>query len=274
MIVPAYGNWPDVEHCLKLLESQDTHDFRILIADDGSPERPPEAVRNSSGYVRDENAGFGANCNRAARIAIAGGATHLLFLNSDTTFGTGFLSGWHSLTARMPEAILGPLIYYSSKPGVIWSSGGKLTMFTPFVRSRREFVEITEVDTMTGCAMLVPAEAFTALGGFDPAYFMYFEDFDLTLRAKAAGVRSYIAPGLELRVWHHVSGSSREGVWRKHEWMAESTLIFIRRHYQGVSKGLCIGLSFLHLALTAALALPALPRPKRLWNALSRGFSR
>ena len=175
----------------------------------------------------------------------------------------------------MPEAILGPLVYYSIDPDRIWPSGAGLTVLTPFVRAREEFRSITPVDTMTGCAMLLPAQAWTMLGGSDPAFFMYYEDFDLTLRAKAQGIRTCIVPNPELRVWHHVSGSFRQAAaWRKHELMTESSLIFIRRHYSGVNKAICFVLCALHLGLTVVLNLPALPSPGRLWNAIRRGLSR
>ena len=273
MILPVYGNWADVAECLKLLLSQTVRDFRILIADDGSPEAPPENVRVLPGYSRGENVGFGANCNRAARIALADGATHLLFLNSDVTFGPRFMERWLALAAEMPDAILGPLIFYSQDPDRIWSSGARrLTVFTPFVRARERFIAITPVDTMTGCALLAPAFAWERLGGFDPAFFMYYEDFDFTVRAKVQGIGTYVVPDPQVHVWHHVSGSFRgTDVWRKHELMVESSLIFIRRHYSGIRKAICLTLGVLHLLLTVMVNLPSLPAPRKLWGAVNRG---
>ena len=276
VIIPVYGNWDDAVHCLQALESQTTGQFRILIADDGSPTAPPDAILKSerASYFRGANAGFGANCHRAAQREIAQGATHLLFLNSDTSFGPAFMEHWIARAAEIPEAILSPLIYWARNSKLVWSSGGKFTVFTPYMRSRERFDRLAEVDVVTGCAILVPAEVWTTLGGFDPKYVMYFEDFDLTLRAKAAGIRTFVVPDLELRVQHHVSGSFRgAGVWKKHYLMLTSTLIFIRSHYRGVRKAICLGLGIAHFGVTAVLCLPELPKPRPLWSALLRGLS-
>jgi GT2 family glycosyltransferase len=224
--------------------------------------------------MKNEHAGFGSNCNRAARQAITRGATHLLFLNSDTSVGTRFMEHWIRRVAQMPDAILSPLIFWSRYPTRIWSSGGKFTLLTPFIRSRSCFHQVTEVDTVTGCAILVPSRAWTALGGFDPKYKMYFEDFDLTLRAKVKGIRTYVVPDGEIRVLHHVSGSFREaGVWRKHYLVLTSSLIFIRTHYRGIRKWTCFAMSCAHFVMTAIMSLPELPKPSLLWSALVRGLS-
>lgn len=44
-----------------------------------------------------------------------------------------------------------------------------------------------EVDWIGGMFMLFPSAAFRAVGGFDEAYFLYYEDVDLCRRLQAAG---------------------------------------------------------------------------------------
>jgi GT2 family glycosyltransferase len=276
VIIPVYGNWEDTVQCLTALESQTTRDFQVLIADDGSPTPPPvdSHAFKQARYMKNEHVGFGPNCNRAAQQAIALGATHLLFLNNDTSFGPNFMEQWIRRASEMPQVILGPMIYWARHPGRIWFSGGRLTVFTPFVRSKRHFDKVTKVDTITGCVMLLPSGAWTALGGFDPKYAMYFEDLDLTLRAKENGIQTYVLPDQELYVLHHVSGSFRgSDLWRKQYFMLTSSLIFIRSHYRGIRKLICFGLSCAHLAITTLRSLPEFPNPRLLWRAAVRGFS-
>jgi len=277
VIVPVYGNWEDTLECLKALELQSNTGFQILIADDGSPVPPPPEIHElkRTRYFRAENVGFGRNCNRAASKAIAEGATHLLFLNSDTKVGPDFMDRLLSRITELPDAILSPVTYWASDPGRIWSSGGKATLLTPFIRSRKHFDAVTEVEVVTGCAILVPTSAWRMLGGFDANYSMYFEDFDLALRAKGKGIRIFVVPDRELNVLHRVSGSFRgTRVWTKHYLMLTSTLIFIRTHSRGLRKALGLMLAGAHLAVTALVSLPELPRPKLLWTALVQGFSK
>ena len=93
IIVPVVGNWADTTDCLRMLAEQESEDFRVILADDGSPDPPPAEVHSFPfvRYVRGPHAGFAAICNTAARIALTQSATHLLFLNNDTAFNPRFI---------------------------------------------------------------------------------------------------------------------------------------------------------------------------------------
>ncbi len=276
VILPVYGNWEDTRECLRALGHQTSAAFRVLIADDGSRTPLPAGLRDGSfvDYVRWENSGFARNCNRAASYAIDRGATHLLFLNSDTSFGPRFVEQWLEAMAEVPDAILSPLIYWFDKRSKIWFSGGKFTIWVPFVRLRRLFQETTAVDIVTACALLVPAPAWRQLNGFDPTYVTYYEDFDFALRAKANGIPIYVIPKPGLRVWHKASRSFRDSPsWVRHYRMLTSSLIFIRKHYKGPRKWICMALKGAHLAATIVWVLPEVPHARRLWQAITEGIS-
>ena len=51
-----------------------------------------------------------------------------------------------------------------------------------------------EVDWSAGMFVVYRAEAFKAIGGFDPRYFMYMEDADICLRLRRAGWRTVLQP--------------------------------------------------------------------------------
>ncbi|HEH9431470.1 TPA: glycosyltransferase family 2 protein [Aeromonas sobria] len=67
---------------------------------------------------------------------------------------------------------------------------------------------------VSGCFMLFRRDVLQQLGGFDPRFFLYFEDFDISLRA---GKISRIAYVPQVKVVHHGGHASRKG-WR-HIWM-------------------------------------------------------
>ena len=58
---------------------------------------------------------------------------------------------------------------------------------------------------LSGACLLLRREAFEQVGGFDPAYFMYFEDVDLGDRLGRAGWLSVYAPAARV---HHVGGAT------------------------------------------------------------------
>jgi GT2 family glycosyltransferase len=61
---------------------------------------------------------------------------------------------------------------------------------------------------VSGCFMLFRTDALRRLGGFDPRYFLYFEDYDLSLRAHDLARVAYVP---SVRVMHHGGGASRKG---------------------------------------------------------------
>jgi GT2 family glycosyltransferase len=70
--------------------------------------------------------------------------------------------------------------------------------------------EEAEVMLASGCFMLVRTEALQAVGGFDERYFVYFEDFDLSLRLGGKG-RVVYHP--DMKIVHHGGYAARKGSW-------------------------------------------------------------
>ncbi|KVU36083.1 glycosyl transferase [Burkholderia ubonensis] len=62
---------------------------------------------------------------------------------------------------------------------------------------------------VSGCFMLFRTALLKRLGGFDPRYFLYFEDYDLSLRTHDLA-RVVYAPSV--RVAHYGGGASRKGI--------------------------------------------------------------
>jgi GT2 family glycosyltransferase len=61
---------------------------------------------------------------------------------------------------------------------------------------------------VSGCFMLFRTDVLKKLGGFDPRYFLYFEDYDLSLRTHEIARVAYVP---SVRVLHHGSDAARKG---------------------------------------------------------------
>lgn len=61
---------------------------------------------------------------------------------------------------------------------------------------------------ISGCFMLFRTDVLKRLKGFDARYFLYFEDYDLSLRAHEIARVAYVPA---VRVLHHGGGASRKG---------------------------------------------------------------
>jgi GT2 family glycosyltransferase len=79
---------------------------------------------------------------------------------------------------------------------------------------------------VSGCFMLFRSEVLQRLGGFDPRYFLYFEDFDLSLRA-AGTTRIAFVPSV--RIIHHGGRAADKGF--KHIYLfSRSAITFFNTH--------------------------------------------
>jgi GT2 family glycosyltransferase len=85
-----------------------------------------------------------------------------------------------------------------------------------------------EADVMlaTGCFMLLRTEAFQAVGGFDERYFLYFEDFDLSLRLGGMG-RLVYHPAM--KIVHHGGYAASKGMMHVRLFV-NSGIQFFNRH--------------------------------------------
>ena len=82
------------------------------------------------------------------------------------------------------------------------------------------------IPLISGCFMLAETSSFTSIGGFDEHYFLYFEDFDLSIRMGGLGEVIY-APDVEIT--HDGGNTARKGIWHIRKFI-ESALQFFNSH--------------------------------------------
>jgi GT2 family glycosyltransferase len=84
----------------------------------------------------------------------------------------------------------------------------------------------TPIPIASGCFMLSRREPLQAVGGFSPEYFLYFEDFDLSLRFNQVADIAYVPA---VRIVHAGGLAARKG-WRHRRMFVRSAVTFFRRH--------------------------------------------
>lgn len=85
-----------------------------------------------------------------------------------------------------------------------------------------------EVDWVSGACLAVRTDLLVSLGGLDERYFLYYEDEELCLRARAQGAGVAYLPTVEA---YHVGGASSPdpaGTWPH---LYRSTLVYFARHH-------------------------------------------
>ena len=85
---------------------------------------------------------------------------------------------------------------------------------------------VFDIPLMSGACMLVRRRAIDATGGFDPDFFLYFEDYDWSVRLNAVTRSAYLPA---VRVVHHGGRAARKGL-RHIGWFARSGVRFYNKH--------------------------------------------
>ncbi|MBU6289872.1 MAG: glycosyltransferase family 2 protein, partial [Chloroflexi bacterium] len=104
------------------------------------------------------------------------------------------------------------------------------------------------VDWVSGAVMMIRREAWDAVGGFDPSFFLYYEDIDLCRRVRAAGWEVGIVP--DATAIHESGGSQwRPGTRTRVERIYfESQAYYFRKHYGRLMEWLLRAVRFPYLA--------------------------
>lgn len=86
--------------------------------------------------------------------------------------------------------------------------------------------DVVGIPVLSGAFMLVRREAIDKSGGFDPRYFLYFEDFDWSVRLNKVTKTAYVP---SVQIGHHGGHAARKGM--KHIGLfGKSAWRFYRRH--------------------------------------------
>jgi GT2 family glycosyltransferase len=227
----------------------------VTVVDNGSPDAPAldQAVRAAlppergipSGIRRGQgNVGYG----RGHNVALEGSAAdYHLILNPDAILEPDTLAeALRFLSANPDVGLLTPEVrgaegerqYLCRRyPSVLvlflrgFAPGWLKRRFQPLLdryelRDRMDTDVLPDVPLASGCFMFARREELAAVGGFSPEYFLYFEDYDLSMRMRR---RSRIAYVNRVRIVHHGGEAAKKGRTHVRLFLA-SALRFFRTH--------------------------------------------
>jgi N-acetylglucosaminyl-diphospho-decaprenol L-rhamnosyltransferase len=221
----------------------------VVLADNGSTDGAPERAARRFPDVRmlstGGNVGYGAAANAGLADRRTGWA---LVANPDIRFEPGAVDELLAAAARWPRAgTVGPAIrtpdgqlYPSARdlPSLSTGIGHALlgwvwpaNPWTARYRRERETPRERVAGWLSGSCFLVDLEAFHSVGGFDPGYFMYFEDVDLAARLSERGWLHVYAPSAVVE--HEGGHSTRREPHRMQRVHHTSALRYLSRRYPG-----------------------------------------
>ena len=261
VIVLNWNRAKDTIGCLKSVQELRIKDYElwVTIIDNASTDDSVEKIRkhiipalpagrHNSKYkilVNNENLGFAGGNNVGIKYALENGADYVCVLNNDTIVHPNLII--RIIDTFKKDHLVGmasPKIYFA--PGfefhikrykkedlgrVIWYAGGEIDWNNVYGKTRGvdevdrgQYNKREETDFATGTCIVFSRSLLEKVGMFDEKYFMYYEDTDLSVRAKRAGFKILFVP--EATIWHKVAQSSGIGSDLNDYFISRNRLLF------------------------------------------------
>ena len=229
-----YNGGKDTLSCLKSLNEVNIKDFNlsVIVLDNGSKEIfecNENAYQNFKlSVIRSEkNLGFSGGQNMNIKRALEDGADYIVILNNDVILDKNLLVELLEVFQEKNDCgMVSPKIYFAKghefhknrydeneRGNIIWYAGGRMD-WNNIIGSHRgvdevdkgQFEKLEETDFASGCCLMVRKDIVEKIGFFDERYFLYYEDNDLSQRAKKNGFKIYYQP--KGKLWHLNAGSA------------------------------------------------------------------
>jgi N-acetylglucosaminyl-diphospho-decaprenol L-rhamnosyltransferase len=251
---------------------------RVTVVDNASSDRSAENLKDTSvplAVIRNaDNRGFAAACNQGAA---GSDAEFLLFLNPDTRLSPRSLEE-PACFLRSPgnEAVgivgiqlidqAGHVARNTSRRPTVWSMLGNSlgldrlmpSFFPPLFVTEWAHDETRVVDQVMGAFFFVRRSAFELLGGFDERFFVYFEDLDFAIRARARGWASvYLATA---QAFHRGQGTTDAATERRIFYFCRSRALFALKYFSSTGAAAVIGTTLILEPIARVAAAPVTRR--------------
>jgi N-acetylglucosaminyl-diphospho-decaprenol L-rhamnosyltransferase len=249
VVAVTYSPGTALDGFVESLATATTHPLEVVLADNGSTDGAPERVAAAHPCVRLVRTGGNIGYGAAVNAGLAGlSSGYALVANPDIQFEPGAIDELLAVARRWPRAAtVGPAI--RTRDGELYPSARDLPQLSTGVghavlgwawpsnpwtaryRREREAPRERPAGWLSGSCFLVDVEAFWSVGGFDPGYFMYFEDVDLAERLGRRGWLHVYAPSAE--VVHEGGHATRREPHRMQRVHHTSALRYLSRQYPG-----------------------------------------
>ena len=238
----------------------------VVVVDNGSTDDSLVGIEQLGVSVcairNNENRGFAAACNQGAPKA---SADYLLFLNPDTRLFEDSLTRSIDFMQQPSNSGIGICgIRLMDEDGNASTSAarfptlrvmaGKILgltkifprLFPAHLMPSSELRESGFVDQVIGAFFLIRKNVFDQCGGFDERFFVYFEEVDLSWRAKQLGYSSYFLS--DASAFHKGGGCSERVKAARLFYSLRSRILYAQKHYSWME--------FIGLILLTVIELP------------------
>jgi GT2 family glycosyltransferase len=218
VVILNYGDPSDTLGCLASLEQSDDLDLEVVVVDNrpACPEHTDLSARvgrRAEVIASGDNLGYAGGNNIGISVLLGRGVEFVWLLNPDTRTEPATLRLLlRMMRARPSCGVVGPRLVLPGTPARIWYDGGVIDETLGATRHRAQGRLETraarprarETDYVTGASLLARAATFEQVGLLPERYFLYYEETDWCLRARAAGWKAMVQSRARMT---HLKGS-------------------------------------------------------------------
>jgi len=222
IVVLQYNRSESTIGCLNSVKELDHHDLYTIVVDNNSQKNHLDNTRNwvnsqSFGQTQDkftlieskENLGYAGGNNLGIKYALEQGAEYVLILNNDTVISPDLLDKLVAVAESDPNiGAVSPAIKESTGETVYYGKVSWLKSELKHSTTKPTQKYLNNKEYLIGAAILIKRSALEKVEGFSEAYFLYFEDADLSQRLQRAGLRLKVVP--EAIIEHQVGASTSQ----------------------------------------------------------------
>lgn len=277
IVIVNYNVKEFLTQCLdSIFKSQTQYNFEVIVVDNSSRDSGRDEICSTfediSWIDNSENVGFGRANNQGFSRAKG---VYTLILNPDTVLQEDTLEKCISYLLAHPEvgglgikgldgsgqflpeskrALPTPLV-------ALWKITGlsaifpKSSVFARYHLGHLSPEENHEVDILVGCFMMVPTQLLLSVGGFDPQYFMYGEDIDLSYELQKTGHKNIYFS--DSQIIHYKGESTKRGSLNYVRMFYKAMVLFAKKQFTGSSAAAYSLLIYSGIYLRATLAIVA-----------------
>lgn len=208
VLIVTYKGQRWYERCFTSLR-QSTIPVQTIVVDNASNDGTTEYIKENFPEIHliesKENVGFGRANNIAMRYALDYGCDYVFLLNQDAWVEADTLEKLVDIAERHPDyGIVAPLQVDKEKAKVLYGLVDFLTypgkmnhqMISDLLLGKAE--EIYAVGEVNAAAWLLPRRTLETIGGFDPVFLHYGEDWNYLSRVLYHKLKVGITPHIKV----------------------------------------------------------------------------
>lgn len=233
IILVNWNGYQDTIHCIQSIKDSRDQNCTIVVVDNDSSNDSVKYIRAAHPDVlvipTGSNLGFGGGNTVGVREAHRQGLPYVWLLNNDTLVFPDTLAHLRHAIESGEGDLIGCRIHEMADPGTVQSLGaGRVDFKLGRAHLITHTEELSQLDYITGTSLFMRTADYLSLNGFDPAFFMYWEDTDLSFRARNKGLRLHVA--LDAKILHKTSASSQIKSLNADRMFTTSSLTFFKRY--------------------------------------------